>query len=78
MQLKNSTVTGRHGDLIFTTALGAMSELNIFKIHKRDDGTFRVEEACDEYYGAEMTPVQLSQLGEEIIALAKISTGGKG
>lgn len=54
----------------YATALEAMEDLQIFKITKGTNGIFYIEEACDKWFGVMITPAQLRQLGEEIIALS--------
>jgi len=54
----------------YQTALEAMEDLQIFKITKGTNGLFDIAEACDKWFGVMMTPAQLRQLGEEIIALS--------
>jgi len=53
----------------YPTALEALKDLRILEI-RSENGLFDVVEACDKWYGVMMTPAQLRQLGEEIIALS--------
>lgn len=49
---------------------------SIFSIEVTQDNLFIIQERCDGYYDSTLTPAELRQLGEELIALAsKHDTG---
>lgn len=53
----------------YKTILEALSENRVFNI-KLEQGKFRIKEGCDNFYDLYLTPEQMKELGEEIIALS--------
>lgn len=43
---------------------------NVFRIDKNEDGTFTIEECCDNYFKCDATKEQLLNLAKQIEALA--------
>lgn len=53
----------------YETLLEALAANGVMTVLAKDGG-FEVGEACDNYFSVQLTPEQLRQLGEELIALS--------
>lgn len=53
-----------------STILDRLSDERVFSIEKNEDGTFCIEEDCDNYFAVVLTPEELNRLGDEIKQLA--------
>jgi hypothetical protein len=56
--------------LEYPTVLAGLSDNRVLKIDREEDGRFRVSEACDDYFSAQLTSEQLAALGRELIEMA--------
>lgn len=57
--------------MLFTSMLDRMEKKRVFSVSKnRNTNSFSILEECDMYYEDELTPDELRQLGQELIALA--------
>lgn len=54
----------------YPTVLEALEENRVFSVKRQKGGRFRVQEECDRYYAAYLTPEQLRALGQELIEMA--------
>jgi hypothetical protein len=52
------------------TILEAIKDERVFSVKKQPDGRFRVREECDKYYAVYLTTGQLTQLADDLKALA--------
>ena len=60
---------GKDHPVEYETMLKAMKDQRIFEVEHKDTG-FEISECCDGCFGVRLTPEQLKELGEELIALA--------
>lgn len=51
--------------------LADQSTGRVFEITKNDNGTFRIEECCDNYFSLDLTAEELRELAAEIVALSR-------
>jgi len=56
--------------LEYPTISEALADNRIVKVTKDEDGRFRVEEMCDEYFAAYLTASQLRAWSDELRAMA--------
>jgi len=59
---------GKHLDRL---ASWASDDGRVFEIEKLEDGTFRIEECCENYFSAKFTAEELRELAEEIIEVSR-------
>ena len=56
--------------MLFTSMLDRMEKEQVFSVGKHKTHSFVIQEECDQYFRQELTPDELRQLGQELIALA--------
>ena len=56
--------------MLFTSMLDRMEKEQVFSVGKHKTNSFVIQEECDQYFMQELTPDELRQLGQELIALA--------
>ena len=56
--------------MLFTSMLDRMEKAQVFSVGKHKTNSFVIQEECDQYFMQELTPDELRQLGQELIALA--------
>ena len=65
-------MNGKLQPVEYETMLEALANQRVMTVEAKDGG-FEVGEACDNYFSVRLTPEQLRQLAEELIALAHTS-----
>jgi hypothetical protein len=70
--MKYKILSGNHNDEIVEgdELLSLLAKEHIFKILRKEDGLFLIEESCDHYFSVRLTREQLLDLADEIKALA--------
>jgi hypothetical protein len=62
-------VNGKIKPVEYDTLLEALADQRVMTIEAKEGG-FEIREKCDNYFSVRLTPDQLRELGEELIAIA--------